>query len=532
MITARPNVCDSVSDPDLRIMNPPARVIFIGIDAAESSLIQSWTEAGVMPSLAAISRDSLHGTTFNPPGIYTGSVWPSFHTGLQPGRHGRYFYRQLEQGTYRTLPFPASRLPAAPFWSQLDRHKRKVAIIDLPKAPLVKLESGIQLTDWGLHDPDGPPCSSPATLSAEITARFGKDPVGSCDLAMRSKGGVAGLRDRLIERTQRKTDIILHLLARGSWDLFATAYGDSHCAGHQFWSLHDPSHPRHDANLVKTLGGDPLRDVYAAIDKGIGEILSAAGPEATVIVFASHGMGAHYDGTFMLDEILRRLEGITADAGTGKLRKLQALWQKMPAGLRSRLMPVSDRFYDGWAGRDRSTRKCFLVPTNDNCAGIRVNLIGREPSGIVQPGAEFDAFCDSLESDLTEIINVETGRPLVHEVLRTAEEFPGEHQGGLPDLLIRWDRGAPVRKVASDKIGNLEREYGGIRTGDHRNPGRFYACGPGIVAGELAGSVAVTDFAPTIAALLDVELPDVDGKPIASLCGANPEEHERDTAGT
>ena len=513
-------------------MNPPARVIFIGIDAAEPGLIDSWTKAGTLPSLAALSQASLHGMTSNSPGIYTGSTWPSFHTGLQPGRHGRYFYRQLEQGTYQTFPFPANRLPVSPFWKHLDLNARKVAIVDLPKAPLVKLKSGIQLTDWGLHDPDGPPGSSPATLVADIIARFGKDPVGPCDLAMSNKDGAAGLRDRLIERVQRKTDIILHLLEHGPWDLFATAYGDSHCAGHQFWSLHDPSHFRHDHGLLTAIGGDPLREVYGAIDQGIGKILSAAGPEVTVIVLASHGMGAHYDGTFMLDEILRRLEGISTDGGAVKLRMLQSLWHKMPAGLRSRLMPISDRFYDAWAGRGRSTRKCFLVPSNDNCAAIRINLAGRESRGIVQPGDEFDAFCNSLESDLTKIINVETGRPLVREVLRTAEVFPGEHQGALPDLLVRWDRSAPVRKIASEKIGTIERGYDGIRTGDHRNPGMFYARGPGIVAGELPVSVAMTDFAPTIAALLGVELPNVDGKPIAALCGASQKAPDRETFGS
>ncbi len=502
-------------------MKKPARVIFIGIDAAEASLIHLWIEAGVMPNLAAFSRNALQGVSANSPGIYTGSVWPSFHTGLQPGRHGRYFYRQLEQGTYKTSAFPANRLPVAPFWDQLDRHQRKVAIVDLPKAPLVELESGIQLCDWGVHDPDGPPCSSPTTLATEITARFGKDPVGPCDLALRNKAGVAGLRAKLIERAQRKTDIILDLLGRRSWDLFATVYAESHCAGHQFWSLHDPSHPDHDANLLKSLGGDPLRDVYGAIDQGIGRVLAAAESEANVIVLASHGMGAHYDGTFILDEILRRLEGITTDAGTGTLRKLQALWQKTPKGLRSRLMPISDRFHDSWVGRDRSARKCFLVPTNDNCAGIRINLIGREPNGMVQPGTEFHAFCNSLVSDLSKIINVETGRPLVREVLRTAEEFPGEHQSALPDLLVLWDRTAPIRKVTSEKIGNLEREYSGIRTGDHRNHGRFYARGPSIAAGKLADAVHITDFAPTIAAMLNVELLDVDGKPIPSLCGIN-----------
>lgn len=499
-------------------MNSQARVLFIGIDAAESSLLQAWTAEGFMPNLAALSQDSLQGAIANSPGIYTGSVWPSFHTGLLPGRHGRYFYRQLEPGTYKTAPFPSSRLPVVPFWHQLDRQQHKVAIIDLPKAPLVKLESGIQLSDWGLHDADGPPQSSPETLVSDIVSRFGKDPVGPCDIAMRSRSGVTGLRDRLIERVQRKTEIILYLLAHGPWDLFATAWGDSHCAGHQFWSLHDPSHPQHDAGLLEALGGDPMREIYAEIDRGIGRVLSAAGPEAKVIVMASHGMGTHYDGTFMLDGILRRLEGVETDGGKSMLGKLQSLWHKMPAGVRTGLMPVSDRFYDAWAGRDRRRRKCFPVPGNDNCACIRINLAGREPDGKVSPGTEYQAFCDSLEADLKDIINVETGRPLVHEVLRTAQAFPGERQAVLPDLLVRWNRDAPVRKIASRKIGTISGEYRGIRSGDHRNPGRFYARGPGIAAGKLADPVAVTDFAPTLAALLGAELADVDGKPVSGIC--------------
>jgi len=501
-------------------MHGPARVLFIGIDAAESSLIRAWSEAGALPTLAALARSSLCGATTNAPGIYTGSVWPSFHTGVGPGRHGRYFYRQLEPGTYKTARFTSERLPVEPFWGALERAGRRVAVVDLPKAPLVRSRLGLQLADWGLHDPDGPPRSSPRALAGEIIARFGADPVGPCDLAVHD-GAMDVFRDTLIERVRRKTRIALHLLERGSWDLFATAYGDSHCAGHQLWALHDRLHPRHDASVARALGGDPLRDVYAAIDAGIGEILATAGADSTVVVLASHGMGAHYDGTFLLDDILRRLEGLPAASGSdGALGSLRQLWHKMPARVRSKLMPLSDRFYDTWVGRDRGARKCFLVPTNDNCAGICVNVAGREPRGIVKPGAELEAFCDALAADLADIVNVESGEPIVREVIRSAEIFPGEHADALPDLLVQWHRDAPIRAVRSAKIGTIEREYRGLRTGDHRNPGMFFARGAGIVPGRRTHAVAVTNFAPTLAALLGVELSGVDGTPIGEICGA------------
>src|SRR6185436_19531560 len=50
--------------------------------------------------------------------------------------------------------------------------------------------------------------------------------------------------------------------------------------------------------------GDPLRDVYIALDAAVGRLLEAAGPDTTAVVLCSHGMGPHYDGTHLLEEIL------------------------------------------------------------------------------------------------------------------------------------------------------------------------------------------------------------------------------------
>ena len=498
-------------------MPPPPRTLFLGIDAGEPSLIQRWGDEGVMPVLAALRARALWGTTVNAPGIYTGSVWPSFHTGLEPGRHGRYFYRQLVPGTYRTARHPPSKLTAPVFWSRIGAAGRRVGVFDLPKAPLSRRLTGLQVADWGLHDPDGPPRSAPPALAREIVARFGKEPVGHCDLVAAGADAARQLRDRLVERVERKTEIIRHLLAREPWDLFAAAFGDCHCAGHHLWRLHDASHPRHDALQARALG-DPLRDVYAAVDRAIGRVLEAVGPETTVLVLASHGMGPHYGATFLLDDILRRLEGLPVAASSG-LRQLRSLWHRTPAVVRAPLTRAADSFYHAAEARGRAARRCFLVPTNDNCAGIRINVTGREPRGVVRRGAEYDGFCAKLEADLKGIVNVETGAPLVREVVRSKEAFPGSHCAELPDLLVRWNREAPIRIVRSPTIGTIEREYGGIRNGDHRNPGMFFAHGPGIAAGRREQPVSITDFAPTLAALAGVELDDVDGAPIPELCG-------------
>jgi predicted AlkP superfamily phosphohydrolase/phosphomutase len=98
--------------------------------------------------------------------------------------------------------------------------------------------------------------------------------------------------------------------------------------------------------------------------------------------------------------------------------------------------------------------------------------------------------------------------------------FAGEHLDDLPDLLVRWHRDVPVRGVSSPRVGRIEREYSGCRTGDHRAGGALYARRPGLAAGVHPEAVSILDLGPTIAALLGVALDDVDGRPIAAIVGA------------
>jgi len=93
----------------------------------------------------------------------------------------------------------------------------------------------------------------------------------------------------------------------------------------------------------------------------------------------------------------------------------------------------------------------------------------------------------------------------------------------LPDLLVRWHRDWAITGAASPRIGRLVREDDTTRrTGDHRPDGLFFLRGSDVVPGRVAMPVPTEDFAPTMAALLHVDLPNVDGKPIplARPCAA------------
>jgi predicted AlkP superfamily phosphohydrolase/phosphomutase len=127
-----------------------------------------------------------------------------------------------------------------------------------------------------------------------------------------------------------------------------------------------------------------------------------------------------------------------------------------------------------------------------------------------------------LTRDLLAFVNLDSGRPLVRRVLRTADLYRGERLADLPDLMVEWDRETPIATIYSPKTGVIRGAFGGIRTGDHKPEGMVFAFGPGIPPGPLPGPVSIEQFAPTIAARLSVELPDGDAEAVPELAATGP----------
>jgi predicted AlkP superfamily phosphohydrolase/phosphomutase len=157
------------------------------------------------------------------------------------------------------------------------------------------------------------------------------------------------------------------------------------------------------------------------------------------------------------------------------------------------------------------------VPNNTLYGGIRINLKGREPRGVIAPGAQADELIATLRREFQLLTDPESGRPIVRDLLRTSELHPGPALNDLPDLLVDWIRTEPIAGASSATIGTVHAPYTGARTGDHRPTGLLIACGPGIEPRRGSTPVRSVDLAPTVAALLGVDLAGVEGKPITEL---------------
>ncbi len=152
---------------------------------------------------------------------------------------------------------------------------------------------------------------------------------------------------------------------------------------------------------------------------------------------------------------------------------------------------------------DWSRTKAFTLPTDlEGC--IRINLRGREPEGIVEPGSEYEDLCKSIAADLRALVNPATGRRAVREVWIRNQVFPGHRQESLPDLVVSWEDEAPFDALGSPRAGEVTGSNPDRRTGTHSPEAFLLTVGPGVPPG-LQGSARLVDVAPTALKLLGLK---------------------------
>ena len=345
-------------------MPPLTKILFLEMDAAEQSLVRQWAAAGLMPNVQRLLSRGIVGPTMAPEGFFVGAIWPSLMTGVSPARHGIHSWEQLKPGTYEFFRNITPRyIKRAPFWNALSDAGKRVAVFDIPLSGVSENLNGIQSVEWGAHDANIGFTTWPPQLKDEILAKFGVAPAKSCD-GPKTPAQIAAFRDDLVRSVETKADLTCHYLSQGGWDFFAQVFTESHCAGHQTWHLADPTSPHYDP-AVAAIAGNPMQDVYAAIDKAVGRVLKLVGDDTVVVFMLGHGMGQAYGAYYLFPDILLRLgvakpvarKELPAPARTTRRAAdtaLSAVWRAMPHPVKDRLRAVRDGLRD-WIDYDPAT---------------------------------------------------------------------------------------------------------------------------------------------------------------------------------
>jgi predicted AlkP superfamily phosphohydrolase/phosphomutase len=150
---------------------------------------------------------------------------------------------------------------------------------------------------------------------------------------------------------------------------------------------------------------------------------------------------------------------------------LRFVGQKLlPETMRQALLPFHRAAVGEAAPLDWRKTHVYAMPAVGN-SHLRVNLAGREPLGVVTPGAEFQAVVAQTAAHLRELINPATGERAVQELYFPSKQFSGPRASELPDIAIVWNPNSPITGLTSQALGTISGTSTAGRTGNHRPDG-------------------------------------------------------------
>lgn len=517
------------------------RVFIVGWDGATFDLIKPWVAEGKLPNIAKIMNGGVHGDLRSTLPPMTFPAWTSFMTGKNPAKHGIFDFTRQRPGSYDLEFLNGGQRKAPTFWKLLSDAGKKVISISVPCTYPPEKVNGVMLSGFdapGLGGSNAVLDSKgmyPPNLCDELMREVGGHPVGSFPMAEINQGQWDKALELIARAIKRKAATTKYLIKNKEWDCAMILFGESDGVGHDFWKFCDPNSPRF-TNQPDNMSDSILR-VYQELDRELGEIRELLPEGTTILMMSDHGFGgisdyALYPNTWLRDQGLLKFRGGLSNWAS---RKLDAIKLRAVATLPSTVKRMIYRAAKGRLGGIEAKVRYGIIDWDGSQAYFEenpyypvlwLNVKGRQPNGVVEPGEEYEMLRTKLIDALEEWTDPETGEPVVVRAYRREEVYDGPNIEEAPDIIVHWAEKqgytyafrVSSKSVSGEwteqidpKVVDKVASFTG-KSGSHRDIGIFLAAGPTIQQGKEIHGAHITDVAPTILHLLDVPVPaDMDG---------------------
>jgi len=488
-----------------------SRILVIGLDGATLDLVGPWSRGGYLPNLSQLMQRGGAGRLRSVLPVLSPAAWASFSTGVNPGQHGIFDFVQRLPHSYHFRLTTASDLKAPSLWRLLSDVGKRVVIINVPMTYPPESVNGVMIT--GLGTPDRQIFTYPRELSQRLRARgyqVNKNVFyrpGSEDIFLKA----------VYDITRQVADTALDLLKQEPWDFFMVVFRESDEMAHFFWKHMDVQHPEHNPRKDGAYA-NALLNYYRYLDEVIGHIIRTAGPNVNVMVMSDHGAGPLYKDVFLNEWLhqqnllrTRRRRKILASVGLTRanvswlLQRVRLItferWLRSVVGEKISLLPPHERpvFPDII---DWSYTRAFSFGYHGQ---IFLNVRGREPAGIVDPGKEYTQLRTQIEQALWEMVDSEDGLPVASDVIPREAVFHGPYSDAAPDLIVIMRNLAYITRHGYEfahQSGQVFSRPNTFESGSHRLDGLLIVAGPDFLRRGEMPTYSILDLAPTILHLL------------------------------
>lgn len=503
---------DAESGVRMRPAHPdrPAKpLLIVGWDGATPELVGPWMADGTLPNLAALSRRGGWAplrSTLHP---LSPAAWVSAFTGLNPGRHGVFDFGHRAPDTYRVDPTDGSHRRGAALWEIAAEAGLRSLVMGVPMThPAVEVPGVTFVPGLGASSlEDG---TWPRSLAQQIAAEV---PGYAVDANAYEHADPGDFLDAVRRMVEDRAAVAASLIERERPDLAFVVFVATDRVQHAFWR--QSLLPGAPGQVGAWRFAHAVRDCYRQLDDALGRLVRSVGEDATVLVVSDHGFG-ELEGDLYLNGVLEEMGLLSVDRGSGRRGVLGRLLGRLPAALR-RASPGAQEArptfgHIRWGETKAYSRGLF--------GQIWLNLRGREPRGIVEPGPEAEGLLSALSDRLLELREPDGRAPLIQAVFRGADLHHGPHAAEAPDLVVvprdyRWMTRSG-REIGPR--GVITAEPAVRHSGNHRMNGVLVGGGPGVRQGASPELLRLLDLCPTALALLGIEVPrSLDGEPMIDL---------------
>jgi predicted AlkP superfamily phosphohydrolase/phosphomutase len=476
------------------------------LDAFDLPAFESLRDRGVEASL----------TSTHPP--WTGSAWPSMYTGTDPSHHGVYAFFDFE-GCHPDTADIVSRtdVDAPALWNYLSGDGESSVVLNMPVTHPAEQIDGTLIP--GYLAPEKTP-GYPEGVRAELSDAIGEEySIYATDETADDEAKKLEAYVDLIEMRKRS---VKHLLANEAWELGVAQVQKTDAVFHNFTER------------------DAFRSVYAAADDLLGSVLAAVDDDVNVVVCSDHGIGPNDGYVIHVNEVLRRRGFVetTTDSDTPSLSErttaekdetAEAVSESSDPSIVSNAVSLAERGLntvgvtsaDVYTAAHRLGVDSFLMDLLPEDAdvgedvdwhrskaycrigselGVRINLQGREPNGVV-PQSEYQQVRDEILRTLS-ALRTPDGDPAFEWVKPREEVYDGAHTEAACDVLFR-----PAEMNHGVVASLTGRPFIPADKYNHKIDGVFIAAGPDIASASGLERLSLTDVAPTTMALLGKDVP-------------------------
>lgn len=508
--------------------NENVRVVVIGLDGATFDLILPWVRKGYLPAFRRLMEEGAWGHLKSTLPPLTGPAWSSFITGKNPGKHGIFDFVTRNPKGYDWTLLNATYRKGRSFWSFLERQGKDVIVFNVPVTyppePLKGIMVSGFLTPPGARDFIHPP---------ELAQAIEKE-VGRFTPHYPGETYALGREEKFlheIERMTTKTIQTMDFLMRNyPWDLFVGVIQSTDLVQHCLWKFEDRDHPLFTEH--PRVQGAFLKN-YQAIDRYLESLLRELDNRTLLFIISDHGFGyiekEFFVNNWLMEEgylVLKKQTTTFLKKALFKMGIVPMRIHKLSAALgidlskplaknREKLFTGLNRWILSLADVDWGRSKAYAM---GNMGFINVNLRGREPQGIVEPGRDYEALLDNISERLLKLRDPQSGLPLVSRILRNQEICWGPKAPEGPDLFVVMKDYA--YHLRGDFLFSSHRtvEDLWLISGAHREEGILLIWGQGVRSGYRLSGATIMDIGPTILGLMGGQIPnDMDGTCLMEL---------------